>query len=198
VTTVANRFARLRAALGLSQDDFFSGPRALTGQRTVISKIESGDNKLTGQLRPRIARFLGVSFEDFDAYIERRMELHEFQKLVSVDLGEGEVDSARSSTKKSSVPPPAPWFEIDEQAGNVARVYLRQPSPNGAKLDDEAIELAFRHVRMDSAEAASDPSQVANAIRMHIWGISATLPGAAPSSSPPPAPGAGTRRSGAG
>ena len=177
--TSAERFVALRKALGLTQEELVRD--ADSTQRNAISKIENGTNQLTGAKLLRVcARAVGLSMEQLQDYIEGAVELAETLPLCR--------PPAKTVRRPPSVPPPAEWYEIDDETRRVAALYLRQkPHP----LEPEAIQEAFRRLRIQDAEAAKDPEQVANAVRLHVGGISATVPGYPPSS---PAP-AGTRRS---
>jgi transcriptional regulator with XRE-family HTH domain len=179
VDTAAERFVALRKALGLTQEDLVRG--ADSTQRHAISKIENGTNQLTGAKLLRVcARAVGLSMEQLQDYIEGVSSLADTLPLCR--------PPSSGPLRPPSVPPPAEWFEVDEETRRVATLYLRQkPYP----LEPEAIIEAFRRLRIQSADAARDPEQVANAVRLHVGGVTATAPGYPPSS---PAP-AGTRRS---
>lgn len=164
VATPAERFKALRSALGLTQEDLMRGAGK---QRTAVSKVESGENQLTGAKLLRVlSEAVGLSMEALQDYVEGKADLAATLPLCR--------PRKKAERKPSTIPPPAAaaaWFEIDEEARRVATMYLRQPPQ---KFEAEAVEEAFRRIRMRTAEAASDPEQVANAVRAHIWGISAT------------------------
>jgi transcriptional regulator with XRE-family HTH domain len=154
VATVAERFKTLRDALGLTQGGF-SGV-----SRTEINKIENGANQLTGgTLRARVARAIGVSTDDLAAYIEGQLLL---PALLS---------------RRGGAPVPAAaqkWVKVDAATKRKAIVYLKQPPQ---AFSDQAIEQAFDELRIADPDVARSPRQVADAVRVVILGVLASLPG---------------------
>jgi transcriptional regulator with XRE-family HTH domain len=166
VQTVAERFKALREHLGWNQDDFEGV------HRTEVNKIEGGGNQLTGgDLRDRVARSLGVSIEDLVAYVSGKMPLAQL--------------AAKRAKKPTLVPASAAkWVTVDAETRRKATVYLKQPPQ---AFSDEAIALAFEELRIADPEVAKSPRRVADAVRVVILGIIASMPSEAPL--------AGTRRS---
>lgn len=167
VDTAAERFVALRKALGLTQDDVVrdAGP-----QRSAISKVESGENQLTGAKLLRVAAHaVGLTMEQLLDYTQGAASLADTLPLCD--------RSKRPARRPPSVPPPAEWFEVDDAATReAATVFLREPSPGQPPMSQAAIDLALPRIRMSSAEAAKDPRQVANAVRLYVWGVSAGNP----------------------
>lgn len=170
--TRADRFKALRDALGKTQDELITLAGDDSTQRTAVSKVENGNNQLTGlKLMRTMSRALGLSTDDLDEYLEGRLSLPEAIEIVQ---GRG----------RGRELPPTGTFPPEEDARVEALSYLRQPPQ---KFDADVLDRASRRVLLPSPEAARDPAAVADAVRVHILGLTASRP---PSAAPP-----GTHRS---
>lgn len=162
VETAAERFVALRKALGLTQDDVVrdAGP-----QRSAISKVESGENQLTGAKLLRVAAHaVGLTMEQLLDYTQGAVSLADTLPLCQ---------RRQAAKRPPSVPPPAEWFPVDHATQEAAKVLLREAPPGQEPIGPAAIDLAFPRIRIKNEEASKDPAQVANAVRLYVWGVSA-------------------------
>lgn len=169
MAAIADRFKQLRLALGLTQEDF---EERTDGEmkRTEVVKIENGGNQMTTlRIRTLAARAFGLSKDDLGAYLDGKIQLAET------------LDIARGLRRSQSEPPPAQWFSVDEKTKREALVILKEPDEHPS---DEALEIAFRHLRISDPERAKNPLEVARDIRIAIYGLNATRPARTPSSRP--------------
>lgn len=119
-TTPGGRVRALRLRLKLSQDLADRGGP----DRTVMSKIESGANKLQGaESRGKLARAFGLSLSDFDAYLSGQLSLE--------NLLESRVDREPRNTPEPEVP----------MIGGTAVASF-----------DRAVAVAFRHGSYELAD----------------------------------------------
>lgn len=164
--TTADRIKALREKLGLVQEDLVER----TGgdlDRTEVSKIEKGKNKLTTyRMRDLLARGLGLSMEDLIAYISGTLSIEE----------------AALRSRPAPPAPPVRGYPVDEEIRRKAIVLLKQPPQRFSK---EAIDIAFETLVMLDPDDARNPGAVADVARIQILGSLAATPPSNPENQAP-------------